>query len=160
MVQSRTQPVKVAKRMVQIRIEEVSADAPPAGFWDLLALSVGGATVEKMECVKASYARPGYGLAAGFADERLAGVVGYRRRDVDLEVTHLAVREDVRRQGIGRALISAVSRLCAGFELVVETDDEAVGFYRAIGFSAEALPREMGRAQRWHCRLVHDPRRA
>ena len=138
--------------MAQIGIEEVSATAAPAAFWDLLALSVGGATVEKLERVKASYAAPDRGLAAAFAGGRLAGVIGYRSGDADLEITHLAVRDDLRRQGVARALISVISRCYAGFEVVAETDEEAVNFYRAIGFNAEALPREINRTQRWRCR--------
>ena len=139
--------------MAQIGIEEVSAAAAPAGFWDLLALSVGGPTVEKLEHVKASYAEPDRGLAAAFAGGRLAGIIGYRRRHADLEITHLAVRDGLRRRGVARALISAVARRHAGFQLTAETDDEAVGFYRAIGFMTEALPREMHFTQRWRCRL-------
>jgi GNAT superfamily N-acetyltransferase len=140
--------------VTQIRIKEVSANAPPAGFWELLALSVGSATIEKLERVKVSYTEPDRTLAAGFANGRLAGVIGYRRRDTELEITHIAVREDFRHQGVARALIYAISRPCADLELVAETDDETVGFYRAIGFRAEALPREIGCAQRWRCRLL------
>ena len=149
---SRRGGAELANGMGQIRIEEVSADAPPAGFWELIALSVGCATVERLERVTASYTDSDRGLAAAFANGRLAGVIGYRRRDTELEITHVAVREDFRRQGVARALISAVSRRHADFEPVAETDDETVGFYRAIGFRTEALPREINRAQRWRCR--------
>lgn len=139
--------------MARIRIEAVAPHAPPAGFWELLALSVGGATLEKMERVKASYDEAARGLAAAFADEHLAGVIGYAKRNTDLEISHLAVRETMRRQGMARALIEAVSHRNGAVELVAETDDESVGFYRAIGFSAEALPRDVNRAQRFRCRL-------
>ena len=139
--------------MAQIRIEEVFADAPPPGFWDLLAFSVGRATAETMERVRAFYTHPDHKLAAAFAGERLAGVIGHTRRDdTRLEITHLAVQEDLRRQGVARALVAAISRHDAGFDLVAETDEDAVGFYRAIGFSTEPLPRDKNRTQRWRCR--------
>jgi len=141
--------------MAQIGIEDVSTDSPPPGFWELLALSVGCATVEKLECVRASYTEPHRKLAAAFVDGHLAGVIGYRRRGTDLEITHVAVRENFRSQGLASALISAASRRNADLEPVAETDDEAVGFYRAIGFRTEILPRELGRARRWRCRLPH-----
>jgi len=35
---SRRGGAELANGMGQIRIEEVSADAPPAGFWELIAL--------------------------------------------------------------------------------------------------------------------------
>jgi ribosomal protein S18 acetylase RimI-like enzyme len=140
--------------VTQLTIEKVSANAPPARFWEILALSVGGATVEKLERVKASYADPNSGLAGAFANSRLAGAIGFRRRGTELEITHIAVREDFRRQGVARALICEVARWHANYEPVAETDDEAVGFYRALGFNTEALPREMNLIQRWRCRLV------
>jgi hypothetical protein len=54
--------------MPQIGIEEVSANAPPVGFWELLALSVGCATLEKLERVRASYTEADRGLAAAFTE--------------------------------------------------------------------------------------------
>jgi len=138
----------------QIRIQEVSASTPPAGFWELLSLSVGCPTVEKLERVRFSYTEPHCGLAAAFANERLAGAIGYRRGGTELEIRHIAVLEEFRRQGVARALILAVSRRHADVEPVAETDDDAVGFYSALGFKVEALPREIDRAQRWRCRLL------
>ena len=140
--------------MAEIKIEGVSPSAPPAGFWELIALSVGCPTVEKLERVRAVYTEPDRGLAAAFVSGLIAGAIGYRRRDTELEITHLAVREDSRRQGVARALIAAVLRRQADCEPIAETDDETVGFYRAVGFRTEALPREIDRAQRWRCRLL------
>jgi len=143
--------------MADIKIERINPNAPPAGLWELLALSVGCATVEKLERIRASYTEADRGLTAAFANGHLAGVIGYRRRETELEITHIVVREGFRRQGVARVMISAALAQHVGLDAVAETDDEAVGFYRAIGFRTEALPCGDNRTQRWRCRFPDAP---
>jgi len=55
-------------------------------------------------------------------------------------IEDLYVRPEVRRQGVGRALIEAVGERCGArgvSYLEVQTDDEAAAFYEAAGFEPE-----------------------
>lgn len=64
-------------------------------------------------------------------------------------VESLYVRPDARRRGVGRALLEAVEERCAarGISYVeVQTDDEAVSFYRAAGYELEPDVRVLSRA--------------
>ena len=140
--------------MPEVRFGDISVGSPPTGFWQLLSQSVGGATAKKLERVRLSYAVPERGLMAAWVGQHLTGVIGDHRTETELEITHIAVSEEFRRHGVARALIAPVMHGHSGLEAIAETDDEAVGFYVAMGWQAEALPREIGRAQRWRCRLA------
>lgn len=55
-------------------------------------------------------------------------------------IEELHVRPDAQRRGVGRALLVAVKERCAarGVSYVeVQTDDEAVAFYEALGYERE-----------------------
>lgn len=69
------------------------------------------------------------------------------------EILGVAVREDARRQGVGRALILHALRFFPG--LTAETDEDSVGFYRRCGFVCTAFERTFpdGCCIRYRCRL-------
>lgn len=55
-------------------------------------------------------------------------------------IEELHVRQGARSRGVGRALLAAVEERCAarGISYVeVQTDDEAVAFYEALGYERE-----------------------
>ena len=57
-----------------------------------------------------------------------------RKIPLALEVTALAVAPEKRRQGHGRACMTDALRRAGKLPLVVETDDDALGFYKKCGF--------------------------
>ena len=78
-------------------------------------------------------------------------VAAYVSRSDGVVLEYIAVAPELRGDGIGRALVDA---LAGGAEPVVaETDDDAVGFYRALDFDigpAPSDPRWPGR-RRYRC---------
>jgi len=72
-----------------------------------------------------------YGLVDG---GELVAVYGLRKSGLSLEVTLLAVAEGRRRRGFGRACLQDALRRAGKRPLVAEMDDDALGFYRAVGF--------------------------
>lgn len=72
-----------------------------------------------------------YGLTV---DGELAAVYILRKVTMMNEIACLAVAEGHRRRGHGRACLYDALLRSGRRPLVVETDDEAVGFYRACGF--------------------------
>lgn len=65
------------------------------------------------------------------------------------ELIYLAVRPDHHRQGLGRRLVEAFDeamreREVSGYELSVNADNPAVGFYRGLGFVELARFTEFG----------------
>ena len=72
-----------------------------------------------------------YGLTV--ADE-LVAVSVLKKIPMALEVTALAVADGHRRQGHGRACLTAALRRAGKRPLVAETDDAGLPFYKAVGF--------------------------
>jgi len=57
-----------------------------------------------------------------------------RKIPLSVEVTALAVATDHRGQGYGRACMTDALRRAGKLPLVVETDDDSLGFYKKCGF--------------------------
>lgn len=139
--------------MASCELLAVVVSAGPSEFWDLLSLSVGYPTPEKMARVRQGYREAlGCGLIAAVLDGCLVGAIGYQDSAGGVEVKHLAVRPDKRHSGIARALIQGVIATFPGKELFAETHDGAVGFYNRLGFHSEPLTRKLGTETRWKCR--------
>lgn len=69
----------------------------------------------------------------------MVGVVGYIPGRDRTELVHIATAPQVRRSGVGAALVAWVGEHCGSGVVEVQTDGESVGFYRALGFEVESL---------------------
>jgi ribosomal protein S18 acetylase RimI-like enzyme len=72
-----------------------------------------------------------------------------------IEILGLAIRKDLQKNGVGRKMIG----FCAGAfmpdTILAETDDDAVGFYRKVGFSVQPLGDKYGAGiNRYLCTLM------
>ncbi|MCL2046418.1 MAG: GNAT family N-acetyltransferase [Oscillospiraceae bacterium] len=87
-------------------------------------------------------------------NDELVAVCGFRVFDKKVEICHIAVIESSRYKGIGKAIISTL-REKYGLAIEVETDDDAVGFYKKCGFQTKALYKKHGDTEyrRWICVL-------
>jgi ribosomal protein S18 acetylase RimI-like enzyme len=101
----------------------------------ILADATGEGTVEAGRAVvlaaRADPEREIYGLTV---DNELVAVYVTQKIPMALEVRTLAVAADRRRQGYGRACLVDALRRAGRRPLVVETDDEGLPFYKAVGF--------------------------
>ena len=68
-------------------------------------------------------------------------------------ITSLAVLPGWRRQGFARALIFGACEHLGLHAIEAETDTDAIGFYRAIGFSVTSLGELQPGIERFRCRL-------
>lgn len=64
---------------------------------------------------------------------------------------HLAVHPDCRKKGVGRSLIRQLEQLLSLESLSLETDQDAVGFYRACGFTAAEIHNKWPGVHRFRC---------
>lgn len=72
----------------------------------------------------------------------VVGFTAFDRRPDHLELHYLAVSEAARGVGLGARLIDAVRASAPGLALRAETDDDAVEFYRSLGFTVRDAPRD------------------
>ncbi|MGH2561274.1 MAG: GNAT family N-acetyltransferase [Thermomicrobiales bacterium] len=89
-----------------------------------------------------------------FLDDRLVAAYILRKTGMANEISHIAVAPDHRRQGYGRSCLVDAVKLSGKRPLVAETDDEALGFYKACGFKLIGRRRHPSGAMRyrlgWH----------
>jgi ribosomal protein S18 acetylase RimI-like enzyme len=69
-------------------------------------------------------------------------------------VRSIAVAPGARRQGQGRRLLDALTERFGTQRIVAETDDDAVGFYRACGFAIEQAAPKHGQKRYWCVRAT------
>lgn len=82
------------------------------------------------------------------------GVCGFRVLQNTVEICHIAVAENARNKGIGRAMVSTLQNKY-GMDIQAETDDGAVNFYRKCGFEVTAMYKQYDGKdfRRWTCVL-------
>ncbi|MFZ4841136.1 GNAT family N-acetyltransferase [Mycetocola saprophilus] len=92
----------------------------------------------------------------GLSDEDgLIAFIAADHRSNPAEIMYIAVHERARGRGLGRVLVRDLADAVAGREIVAQTDDDAVEFYRRLGFTitdGEIDPRWPDR-HRYVCRL-------
>ncbi|MBN1649139.1 MAG: GNAT family N-acetyltransferase [Spirochaetales bacterium] len=81
-----------------------------------------------------------------------SGLIGIKNDGKGLiEICHIAVAENMRKQGIGRNLIHEIIRQTRCITLYAETDDDAVNFYRKCGFVIKSLGEKYSGIVRYYC---------
>jgi ribosomal protein S18 acetylase RimI-like enzyme len=122
-------------------------------FWSILSLSVGNPTPSKIAAIWRNYAsESGRGLIAVREGTTYIGGLGFRHGPEVLEITNIAVLARSQQKGIGRLLIETLVTKFPRIAIEAETDEEAVGFYKANGFSTTPCKRRPQFTNRWTCR--------
>ena len=132
---------------------EVTSQIDEPRFRDLLSLAVGYPTPEKLALVATAYRTlSGLRLFAFVDGQAVLGIIGLEvSGDARARVRHIAVPQGLRRQGIGRRLVTEASAATGSTTVVAETHPDAVGFYRACGFSVESLGERYPGIERFSC---------
>lgn len=91
----------------------------------------------------------------GVVDGDVIAFAAYAAAHDRLVLEYLAVDSDRRGAGLGARLVDAVRRARPALPLVAETDDDAVDFYRALGFAIGPAPRDARwpERRRYRCTL-------
>jgi len=89
----------------------------------------------------------------GYESEgQLVGIVGYRIDEgARMSLRHIAVLPEVRGAGFGRGMILELLHQFNPVSIEAETDEEAVDFYRSIGFRIESIGEKTPGTERFLC---------
>ncbi|WP_211747604.1 GNAT family N-acetyltransferase [Paenibacillus sp. Marseille-Q4541] len=88
----------------------------------------------------------------GFEDEeQLVALIGFEKQGKEVQIKHLAVLPENRQKGYGRGIISEMISSVKPDVVTAETDEEAVDFYRNIGFIVYSLGEKYPGVERFHC---------
>lgn len=101
----------------------------------LLAEATGENTVEAAQIV-IDRARTGGNdrVIGGWLNDQLIGAYTIERDGMANQVTIIAVTPEFRRQGFGKMMLLDALRRSGRRPLTAETDEDALGFYKASGF--------------------------
>ena len=119
----------------------------------LLADSVGSSSERELEELIESCTQDDYPtLWVAFCGDRPIGVLRLNSQDrAHCTITHIAVHPNLRGQGVGRKLIEYIRDERDFRQAEVETDDDALGFYKACGFEIESIGDNSFGVQRFKC---------
>ncbi|SDC90257.1 N-acetylglutamate synthase, GNAT family [Paenibacillus sp. UNCCL117] len=108
---------------------------------------------ERLQAVTDDYETIGeFELYAYEEEGEILGIVGFTvSSERLLTIRHIAVQPDMRGQGYGRGQILELIELKKPVRIVAETDEDAVDFYRNIGFTVISLGELYPGVERFRC---------
>ncbi|MEE8419112.1 MAG: GNAT family N-acetyltransferase [Dehalococcoidales bacterium] len=119
----------------------------------ILALAVGNPTPEKLQKLVDEYCiSDSRTIYSAIQNDKIIGIIGIdcTQRPNGL-ISHLAVLQESRTQGIARHLIGYTAELLELTGIEAETDQDAVDFYRACGFETEEIESRYPGVGRFRC---------
>ena len=94
----------------------------------------------------------GSSILVACSDRGIVGtIISEARDDRFIEIINVATAHDTERRGVGSALVLALLARSKGCPVCAETDVEAVGFYRSLGFTIESLGDKYPGTVRYRC---------
>lgn len=90
-------------------------------------------------------------LYAYTLEDDLIGIIGFTNWNGRIEIHHLAVHPKYRGLGYGRGILLELIALTNPRELYAVTDDDAVDFYRYVGFAINSLGEVYPGRERFQC---------
>lgn len=111
------------------------APSDDAGAAAILAAATGENTVEAARIVMdRARAAGNERVIGGWLNDQLIGAYTIERDGMANQVTVIAVDPEFRRKGFGKTMLMDALRRSGRRPLTAETDDDALGFYKACGF--------------------------
>lgn len=95
----------------------------------------------------------------GHVDQMVRSFVAFRQEPGRVVIEYIAVDHEQRGSGLGTELLTAVGDWHPQQPLVAQTDDDAIGFYRALGFRTALAPVDPRWPERRRYDCVLDARR-
>jgi ribosomal protein S18 acetylase RimI-like enzyme len=130
---------------------DIKARLDEAQVQELLELAV-FPDPDKLKQVIARYKQDDRKLLGYESEGEMIGVIGYSFADRQtIEINHIAVVPEMRGKGYGRGLILELLALEKPELVFAETDEDAVDFYRSIGFIIESLGEKYPGVERFKC---------
>jgi ribosomal protein S18 acetylase RimI-like enzyme len=113
---------------------------------EILAESVFEPTMERLKSKADNYmSNPLVSIYALNQNGKNIGIIVLKTiNSRQIEILNFAVKSDMQKSGVGRKLINYCSRAFKADSIIAETDDDAVGFYKKVGFIVHPLGDKYG----------------
>lgn len=139
-------------RFVDVRDACVN-DGANAALCCLLSYSIYQPTADKIKDRLASYQSPNTYIYACTDGNTYLGLIVYHLSEKNATILDIAVRDDMRGQGVGTFLIDGLIQTTRTTEVLAETDDDAVRFYQKYGFKVTPIQTAYD-CKRYLCRYM------
>ncbi len=135
--------------LVDYRLGTIGPDLAKA----LLAHATFTATADHLNWLLTDlYTESAVSLYGWMDNGAITGLIGIRQTAPQVaEILHVAVAEGHRLQGVGRCMVEAVIDHHQLAQLIAETDQDAVDFYRRTGFAVTSLGHLYPGVERFLC---------
>ncbi|NHN35448.1 GNAT family N-acetyltransferase [Paenibacillus sp. S3N08] len=91
-------------------------------------------------------------LLGSFNNDELVGLIGVIYESIDeLELKHIAIKSNYRGKGICSEMINEYIKTKKIIRMKAETDKDAVGFYKKLGFSIMSFGEKYPGVERFEC---------
>jgi ribosomal protein S18 acetylase RimI-like enzyme len=139
------------QRISELRTPEAVASAAAAIAWSSFSKDP-----EHLAALARRFvSEPDKALYAELLEERILALVAVEGAGGEtVTIAQIGVDPLCRRRGMGRRLVEHLSTVYCGAKLQAETDRDAVGFYRELGFSVESLGYKHPGVERFLCTLA------
>jgi ribosomal protein S18 acetylase RimI-like enzyme len=126
----------------------------------LLAMAIGYPTPEKLrELIDVSYDIEDKFLFITLDKKKVIGIIGVDTTAAPHGwILHLAVHPDYRKRSIGRNLIDELTQELTLQSMSLETDRDAIDFYRACGFKVREIISKWPGVHRYLCTKGQPPK--
>jgi len=109
-------------------------------------------TSDKLESILTTYIESdNKKLYGNYFSGSLIGLIGITSNGSEVEINHLAVNLEFRMKGTGKQLVYFILNEYPDKRVFLETDDEAVEFYKSIGFQINHLGEKYPGNPRYLC---------
>lgn len=95
---------------------------------------------------------------ANVADKFHGIIILSCKENDNIEILDIAVLKESQKQGIGHRMIKCIKESYKPISILAETDDDAVDFYRKIGFKVQSLGERYPGIIRYECKWECDDR--
>ena len=129
---------------------EIDSDIMEPSLRSLLSYATSPARVD--EAYEKYISFPNFKLHGMAVDEKFFACIGIEFLEKDIcEIRHLSVSPEIRGQNIGSEMIDFICRSYPFHQVIAETDQHAVEFYRKYGFSVSSLGEKYPGVERFRC---------
>ncbi len=144
--------------MNYFKLEEVKKIYLDKAIYGLMEQTMFNASEGRIKgAAEAIYAKEQGRFYVAESQGEVVGILGVRRVDnAFVEIMHFVVKEDLRKQGIGKGLIDCVINCERVDEIIVSCDEKLISYYRAAGFACKETEDPITNQLTYKCSLKLD----
>jgi inorganic pyrophosphatase len=133
---------------------EIKAISKETGFGEIYEVFediIGRPTEENVKKILTEYEKDKEKTLYGYyLNKKLVGTIGIRTNVENIEILHFGIHPEYRGKGLGTELMNFIKK--ENRTMVLNTDDDAIGFYKKYGYKYTEYYEEKYKKRRYSCK--------